>query len=43
MLKTSDQAPDFTVTLGSGKQFTLSEHRGRNVVLFFFVRAFTHG
>lgn len=43
MLKIGTKAPDFTITLGSGKHFTLSEHRGRNVILFFFVRAFTHG
>ena len=43
MLKIGSQAPDFTVTLGSGERFTLSEQRGRNVVLFFYPRAFTHG
>ena len=35
--------PDFTITLGSGEPFTLSEHRGNNVVIFFYPRAFTHG
>ena len=43
MLTVGVQAPDFTVTLGSGERFTLSEHRGRNVVLFFYPRAFTLG
>ena len=43
MLKIGDQAPDFTVTLGSGERLTLSEHQGRNVVLFFYPRAFTPG
>ena len=43
MLDVGAQAPDFTVTLGSGERFTLSEHRGSNVVLFFYPRAFTHG
>ena len=43
MLKVGERAPDFTVTLGSGERFTLSEHRGRNVVLFFYPRAFTLG
>ena len=43
MLMIGSQAPDFTVTLGSGERFTLSEHRGRNVVLFFYPRAFTPG
>ncbi len=43
MLEVGAQAPDFTVTLGSGEPFTLSAHRGSNVVLFFYPRAFTHG
>ena len=43
MLKIGTQAPDFTVALGSGGRFTLSEHQGRNVVLFFYPRAFTPG
>ena len=43
MLEVGSRAPDFTVTLGSGERFTLSENRGRNVVLFFYPRAFTLG
>lgn len=43
MLKVGDAAPDFTITLGSGEQFSLSEQRGKNVVLYFYPRAFTHG
>ena len=43
MLEVGSQAPDFTAPLGSGGRFTLSEHRGRNVVLFFYPRAFTGG
>ncbi len=43
MLEVGAQAPDFTITLGSGDTFTLSEHRGRNVVLFFYPMAFTPG
>ncbi len=43
MLNVGSQAPDFTVTLGSGDTFTLSEHRGRNVVLFFYPMAFSPG
>ncbi|MCY4529045.1 MAG: peroxiredoxin [Chloroflexi bacterium] len=43
MLKVGSQAPDFTITIGSGDSFTLSEHRGRNVVLFFYPMAFTPG
>ena len=43
MLEVGAQAPDFTVTLGSGEPFPLSQHLGSNVVLFFYPRAFTHG
>ena len=43
MLKIGAIAPDFTLTLDSGDTFTLSEHLGRNVVLFFFPRAGTRG
>ena len=43
MLEVGKKAPDFTVNLGSGERFTLSEHTGRNVVIFFYPRAFTHG
>ena len=43
MLNVGDPAPDFEISLGSGERFRLSEHRGRNVVLFFYVRAFTMG
>ncbi len=43
MLRVGTQAPDFTVPLNTGDAFTLSEHRGRNVVLFFFPRAGTKG
>ena len=43
MLKVGDAAPDFTIDLGSGESFSLSEQRGKNVVLYFYPRAFTHG
>ena len=43
MLRVGTQAPDFTVLLNTGDPFTLSEQRGRNVVLFFFPRAGTSG
>ena len=43
MLKLGDPAPDFEVPLGSGDHFRLLEHRGSNVVLFFYPRAFTLG
>ncbi len=41
MLKVGTPAPDFTVPLGSGEQFTLSDYRGKNVVLYFYPKAFT--
>ena len=40
-LKVGDAAPDFTLTSHAGEQFTLSEHRGTNVVIAFFPFAFT--
>ena len=43
MLEVGAQAPDFTIALGSGDTFTLSDYRGRNVVLFFYPMAFTPG
>ena len=43
MLEVGTQAPDFTITLGTGDTFTLSDYRGRNVVLFFYPMAFTPG
>ena len=43
MLRIGEEAPDFTVPLGSGGHFNLHEHRGDNVALFFFPRTFTHG
>ena len=43
MLTAGMHAPDFTLPLTSGAPFTLSEQRGRNVVLFFFPRAGTKG
>ena len=41
MLQPGMHAPDFTVALNTGESFTLSEQRGRNVVLFFLIRAGT--
>ena len=43
MLEVGSQAPDFTAMLASGERFRLSDHRGRNVVVFFYPRAFTGG
>jgi peroxiredoxin Q/BCP len=42
-LKVGDQAPDFTVPGTDGKTHTLSQMRGRWVVLAWFPKAFTAG
>ena len=36
MLNPGDPAPDFTTTDQNGEEFTLSEHRGSKVWLWFF-------
>lgn len=43
MLKLGDTSPDFTGPKVLGGEFTLSDYRGSNVVLYFFVKAFTWG
>ena len=43
MLKIDTPAPDFTTCLASGEMFVLSQHRGQNVVIFFYVMDFTPG
>jgi peroxiredoxin len=40
-LKAGDAAPDFTLASHLNEKFTLSEHRGSNVVLAFYPFAFT--
>jgi peroxiredoxin len=40
-LKTGDHAPDFTLPSHLDKKVTLSDLRGRNVVLAFFPLAWT--
>ena len=43
-LKAGDMAPDFTLPATMGKQFTLSDYRGKSpVVVAFFPAAFTGG
>jgi len=43
-LKVGDAAPDFTLPGTDGKNYTLSEFKGKkNVVLAFYVLAFTGG
>ncbi len=40
-LKVGDPAPDFTLRGTGNTKFTISEHRGKNVVLAFFPAAFS--
>ena len=42
-LKVGDKAPDFTLPGTDGKTYTLSQMRGKNVVLAWFPKAFTGG
>ena len=45
-LKVGDAAPDFKLPCATGElqgEFELSSHRGENVVLAFYVLAFTGG
>ena len=43
MLKVGDRAPDFTARTTDDREVTLSGLRGKNVVLYFFPKAFTTG
>jgi peroxiredoxin Q/BCP len=43
MLEEGKTAPDFTLPAAGGKDFTLSDLRGKNVVLYFYPRADTPG
>ena len=42
-LKVGDKAPDFTLPGTDGKSYTLSQLKGKNVVLAWFPKAFTGG
>ena len=42
-LKVGDQAPDFTLQASDGKTYTLSQLKGKTVVLAWFPKAFTGG
>jgi peroxiredoxin Q/BCP len=42
-LAVGDQAPDFTLTDDTGKQVSLSDFRGRSVVVYFYPAAGTPG
>lgn len=43
MLKPGDVAPDFTVRDFTGRTHSLSEYRGKTVVLWFYPKADTPG
>ena len=43
MLKAGERAPNFEVPLASGGHFRLADQQGRNVILFFYPRAFSYG
>ena len=43
MLKVGDQAPDFTLTADDGKPVSLSDFKGKQVVLYFYPKASTPG
>ena len=40
-LRVGDPAPDFALRTHDGRDFRLSEHRGKRVVIAFFSFAFT--
>lgn len=42
-LKVGDPAPDFTLQASDGQTYTLSQLRGKMVVLAWFPKAFTAG
>jgi thioredoxin-dependent peroxiredoxin len=43
MLKVGDKAPEFQVMTDEGKDVSLSDFRGKRVLLFFFPKANTSG
>ena len=43
MLKIGDQAPDFTLINDTGSKVSLTDFKGKRVVLFFFPKANTPG
>jgi peroxiredoxin Q/BCP len=43
MLKIGDKAPDFTLTADDGKSVSLSDFKGKQVVLYFYPKASTPG
>jgi peroxiredoxin Q/BCP len=43
MLKVSDKAPEFCLKTDDGKDVSLTDFRGKHVLLFFFPKANTSG
>ena len=43
VLKEGDKAPEFRLSAEDGTEISLSDLRGRNVLLFFFPKASTPG
>ena len=43
MLKAGDKAPDFRAANDDGKEISLSDFRGKRVLLYFFPKANTSG
>jgi thioredoxin-dependent peroxiredoxin len=42
-MEVNDKAPDFTLANEEGKNVSLKDYRGKNLVLFFFPKANTPG
>ena len=42
-MEVNDKAPDFSVPDENGRQVSLKDFRGRNLILFFFPKADTPG
>ncbi len=43
MLKEGDKAPDFLATADDGRTISLSDYRGKALILYFFPKANTPG
>jgi len=43
MLEQGDKAPDFSATADDGETVSLSDYRGKNLVLYFYPKANTPG
>jgi len=43
VLKPGDKAPDFSVKADDGKEISLSDFRGKRVLLYFYPKANTPG